>query len=480
MINDNIQKLPEEDEAPLTMQSEVEQKVTEQQFDAQSLPTEGERTKVDVSSSVDASTTVAASKDEERSTRFTLLKAIAIICVVMSHAGIRGWLFDFVFIFHVPIFFMCAGYFFHTKYLTDERTFVLHRFKGLYWPFLRWSVFFLVIHNLLFPLGLLSEQYGNAGGGVLHPYTWHEWSQHLWSIVFNMSGYNEFFCGTFWFFRALLIASLLFLLLFKVFSRSEHFVSHKQVGWGILGTALVLTFWKVTTGLTMTGVMQGGYRELMGLLFMAAGFLIRQYKLIKLVTWQVAVPCALLLIVASFAFPSSMVWNGTLYDFLALPIPAIAAFIALAWACGLIDRYILWARRALLYIGDRTLYIFAFHLVAFKVVSALKIAFYGLPWEAVGGHPTVLQPQSNVLWVLLYTIVGVALPLLWLEGYHRVASHVTITEKQAVGLLVVSGQRLCHYTVLTGRFIVMACVAACRNIWQSIKDIIEASSPEDE
>ena len=140
MINDNIQKLPEEDEAPLTMQSEVEQKVTEQQFDAQSLPTEGERTKVDVSSSVDASTTVAASKDEERSTRFTLLKAIAIICVVMSHAGIRGWLFDFVFIFHVPIFFMCAGYFFHTKYLTDERTFVLHRFKGLYWPFLRWSV----------------------------------------------------------------------------------------------------------------------------------------------------------------------------------------------------------------------------------------------------------------------------------------------------------------------------------------------------
>lgn len=74
MINDNIQKLPEEDEAPLTMQSEVEQKVTEQQFDAQSLPTEGEKNEVDVSSSVDASTTVAASKNEERSTRFTKRK----------------------------------------------------------------------------------------------------------------------------------------------------------------------------------------------------------------------------------------------------------------------------------------------------------------------------------------------------------------------------------------------------------------------
>ena len=49
----------------------------------------------------------------------------------------------------------------------------------------------------------------------------------------------------------------------------------------------------------------------------------------------------------------------------------------------------------LVYIGDRTLYIFAFHLVAFKLVSALKVAFYGLPWQAVGGHPTVLQPESN-------------------------------------------------------------------------------------
>lgn len=39
-----------------------------------------------------------------RETKFSILKAIAIICVVLSHAGISGWLFNFVFIFHVPIF----------------------------------------------------------------------------------------------------------------------------------------------------------------------------------------------------------------------------------------------------------------------------------------------------------------------------------------------------------------------------------------
>ena len=105
-----------------------------------------------------------------RETKFSILKAIAIICVVLSHAGISGWLFNFVFIFHVPIFFICAGYFFNTKYLTDERTYIVHRFKGLYLPFVRWSLFFLLIHNVLFPLGILSETYGNAGGGVTHLY----------------------------------------------------------------------------------------------------------------------------------------------------------------------------------------------------------------------------------------------------------------------------------------------------------------------
>lgn len=43
-----------------------------------------------------------------------------------------------------------------------------------------------------------------------------------------------------------------------------------------------------------------------------------------------------------------------------------------------------------------------------------------------------------------------------------------------------TGQRLCHYVVLTARFIAMAVVAACRNVWQGIKDIIEASSVADE
>ena len=102
-----------------------------------------------------------------RDPKFSILKALAIMLVVLSHAGISGWLFNFVFIFHVPAFFLCAGYFFNTRYLTDERTFVMHRVKKLYVPFLKWSVVLLLLHNVFFWCGLLSEQFGNAQGGVL-------------------------------------------------------------------------------------------------------------------------------------------------------------------------------------------------------------------------------------------------------------------------------------------------------------------------
>lgn len=415
-----------------------------------------------------------------RDTQFTIVKALAILCVVLSHAGISGWLFNFVFIFHVPVFFLCAGYFFRTKYLTDERTFIVHRVRGLYVPFLKWSVFFLVVHNLLFHIGLLSETYGNAAGGVTHPYTWHQFSQHLWSIVFNMSGYDQFLCGAFWFFRALLLASIGFLLLFKLLRRTEKLRDDTQVGWAVLAIGLLLTAWKVGEGLTVTGVAQGGYRELMGLTFMAAGFLLRRYDAALRYGWRLALPAFAVLLLASFFFPSSMAWNPTFTQILSLPVPAVCGFLTLVYVAGLINRKPNVFSRALAYIGDHTLHIFAFHLLAFKVVSALKVAWYGLPWEAVGSHPTITQPANNALWVLLYLIVGTGLPLLWLAGYRRISARVHLTERQVLDGCVF-GLRLCGRVLFRlGRALVRLAVRLWHNFVQAVKAIIAASSTKDE
>lgn len=136
-----------------------------------------------------------------RDTTISIAKGIAIILMVIAHAEAPGWLCKFIFEFHMPLFFITAGYFFSLKYLDDEATFVKKRVKGLYVPFVKWAVFFLIIHNWMFDLGILNETFGNESGGVTHPYSWHQMQQNLWTIVTAMGGYDAFLCGAFWFFR---------------------------------------------------------------------------------------------------------------------------------------------------------------------------------------------------------------------------------------------------------------------------------------
>ena len=116
-----------------------------------------------------------------RNTTISIAKGIAIILMVIAHAEAPGWLCKFIFEFHMPLFFITAGFFFSTKYLHDEATFVKKRVKGLYIPFVKWAVFFLIIHNWMFDIGILNEVYGNEQGGVLHPWSAHQIQQNLWN-----------------------------------------------------------------------------------------------------------------------------------------------------------------------------------------------------------------------------------------------------------------------------------------------------------
>lgn len=419
-----------------------------------------------------------------RQDNFTILKAVAIICVVLSHAGLSGWFYDCVFLFHVPVFFLCAGYFFNTRYLTDERTFLVHRIRGLYLPFVRWSVLFLVLHNLMFRFGILSEQYGNAQGGVLHPYTWHQFSVRLWQTVWGMSGYDEFLCGSFWFFRALFLGSIGFLVLFKVLQRSDLLrADRRHCAWALVIVSLLLTAWKVGCNIPLQGLSGGGYRELMAMSLMAVGYLVRQYNVVERLNWKIAAASLLVLALCATYCPTSMTHHPTFQQFASLPLPATAAFLALLYgSTWLAGSRLTWLSRPLIYIGERTLYVFAFHLVAFKAVSAVKVSWYHLPWQAVGGHPTVLSPQSNALWVVLYVVAGVGIPLLWLWAYRKLAAriHVNVNGGQIVRALIIAAQYAGRGVVVGGRIAGRLVVAVFQSIKRGIKEIIDASSTKEE
>lgn len=79
-----------------------------------------------------------------RNTTISILKGIAIILMVIGHAEAPEMLTNFIYTFHMPLFFMAAGYFFDRKYLSQPGVFIGKRIKGLYLPFLKWSILLLL------------------------------------------------------------------------------------------------------------------------------------------------------------------------------------------------------------------------------------------------------------------------------------------------------------------------------------------------
>lgn len=376
----------------------------------------------------------------KRDSSISICKGLAIILMVIGHAEAPGALSAFIYEFHMPLFFITAGYFFNLKYLNDEATFVKRRLKGLYVPFVKWALFFLVIHNLMFKWGILNEKYGNFQGGVTHPFSWHQLQQNFWNIITSMGGYDEFLAGAFWFFRALLVASILFLVLYKLgvladkklcrlFNKSwsdcqASPATALRIGSGIVVVLFLVMIWKSSEQLRIITLVQGGDRDLMGCMFFGIGFLLR-YGLKRIPqSWWLTLAYAAVVAAGAKWFTASMTFRISLHHVLALPVPALLGFLMTYNISTLINRRDNVLKRFLVYCGDNTLCVFVFHIVAFKVVSLIKIWYYGLDWLQIGCHMVIHEHSQEDLFWIFYSIVGVGLPLGVNYLYHKLRTRV--------------------------------------------------------
>ncbi len=352
-----------------------------------------------------------------RSTTFSILKALAIILVVLAHAAAPTYLSRFAYMVGVPAFFVLSGFFFRWDNLERPSELIVRRIKRLYIPFIKWGIVLLLLHNWFFQIGFLSEIYGNAEGGVTHPYDWLQSAQHLWSMVFNMSGYDPFLAGAFWFFRSLLLANIAFLLLLKASRKFSFLKSSILQTTSVVALAFLLALWQSGMGLHITGVAQGGYRELMGIVLMGIGFLLRQVEdspqtgIWKNSIVMFAASLIVLLVLVS-VYPVSMAAKpASMLSVLLLALAGTASFMCLRATAQLIEKYSSKYSKHLQFIGENTLSILLFHLIAFKLISMIKVSVYGLDWEMIGGHPVVQHEVGDYFWIL-YAIVGVYIPLI--------------------------------------------------------------------
>lgn len=142
-----------------------------------------------------------------RDNSVSIAKAFAIMLMVLAHT----WFMDignkWINMFHMPLFFFMAGYCFKDKYLTDIKSFAIKRVTGLYKPFVKWSLVFLVLHNVFFYLNIYNSDYGFRGN-VSHIYSLTDFAKHAIMIVTSMSG-SEQLLGGYWFLKSLFVGSFI-------------------------------------------------------------------------------------------------------------------------------------------------------------------------------------------------------------------------------------------------------------------------------
>lgn len=423
-----------------------------------------------------------------RTPSFTILKAIAIILVVIAHSAAPAYLSNFAYMVGVPAFFVLSGYFFKLDNLDNTSDFVIRRTKTLYLPFIKWGVFFLILHNLFFEIGFLSESYGNAQGGVTHPYNWTQAAQHLWSMVFNMSGYDPFMAGAFWFFRALFLANIAFIFLFKATRQLGKFKTSTLQVVSVIVLAFLLALWQASMGLHITGVAQGGYRELMGIVLLGIGFLLRRAdETPDSSIWHnpivMLAASSVVLMILTFVYPISMAAKPG--SVLSVPILTVAGTAAFIWLRGLSEfilqlpeKYTQWLQ----FTGENSLYIFVFHLLAFKVASMIKVGVYQLDWAMVGGHPVVQHELGDGFW-LLYIFVGVVLPILPVWIWKKITNQRKFdatNPKDWLRLIVLLGLLAYKGVIALGQFIINIFINLGKSIVSLLKTIWSASNPSED
>ena len=333
----------------------------------------------------------SSSVRKERDIAIDLAKGICIILMVAGHAMYSGgWFGYFLILFRMPCFFIASGFLFKEKNFADPKGYIRRKFKGLYWPFVFWSLLFLAFHNVFARMHLYSNYL-----------TINE--MLMGGVRYVLTAGTEQLLGGFWFLSSLLFATVAGYAYYKWIGFST-----KALVIGII-ISLALAELMCALGINMKTIHLNS-RDFTALAYIFTGTLfsrINQQHLRKYCYALVVAAIILLSLQATF-MPVGInhLRAGTVIPFYITSTTAALALIRLCYLAPHIS-----ITKTIAKIGTRTIDVLIFHMLMFKVVTIIVIAIEHLPIELLSAFPV---PNLNGLWYgrwiwVVYTVVAVTL-----------------------------------------------------------------------
>lgn len=275
---------------------------------------------------------------------------------------------------------------------------------------MKWSIIFLLLHNLFFYCGIINSLYGSSTR-IEHLYTLQDIITKAFKITFTMSSHEGFLLGAYRFMRALFVGSLL--LCFCSWLGHIAFYNKKKSVSIAITTILfyilggVFSYYSIHPSFFPAGF----YREFMAVFFIGCGYFIKLRK-DYLLHWTVALLSLLVFISCVFIHPTALGSGSSFYDWLIIPFSGISGFFVTYFLSKRITCFKF--SRVLIYIGQNTLYILTFHFLMFKPAALLYSYVYDLDWHVIGCHPIAYQVHDNWFWII-YTLSSILLSLTFMQ-----------------------------------------------------------------
>lgn len=356
------------------------------------------------------------------------IKALGILLMVMGHAiaglsGIYNIAYNFIYLFHMPLFFFCSGYLFKDKYtetINSSFVFFKKKVKGLYVPYLKWCLLFIAVHDALIALNFYSPL--NTPNGVylttyqLKDY-WHCVSS---AMLFNYN--SDPMLGGFWFIGQLFWCSLIACGLMWILGKITLLSCNTRYIVGImicLLMSLVVSF--VHKSVPFIGINQRAF--LCASYFLTGKLYAHNVGEIKLNIKAGWVILIILLIIAT----TDVIDDVTQYspiNYQLIPIKYIVALMGIYLSFLIITRPFIvriggnWISQ----IGNLTLVILALHFSSFKIVNLFICGIYNKSITEISSFPII--PYCNALFFVLYMLVGISVPFIIYKIYHLILRRI--------------------------------------------------------
>ena len=338
----------------------------------------------------------------QRYVSLDIAKAICIILMVAGHSGCPKYIHDVIYLFHMPAFFLISGMLLSEKYLLDLRNGIKKKFKSYYIPYVKWSIVFILAHNILYQLNFYSNSYSLT-----------ETILNILLAITMMK--TEMLLGGYWFLSSLLWASITSLIYIYLLNKYKKLNNITLVG-GVILSIIFATFEAIILDCFPQIKIPSQFdpHTVMAFSFFISGYILRRANFLRI---KSVMPLWILFIFPAF-FAIFVDWSMNMSKEWSI----IYFCIALCGTLGLLDlsRQISNTKVAVLfkYVGNKTLYILTFHFLCFKIVAWCYLYYTDGSLMRLTEFPH-MKTDEWWMWIV-YLFAGVALPLGIWELFHRI------------------------------------------------------------